>query len=121
MLLMTAAPAMAQLIRTEGSPHIYWVDRFGIRHHVATPDVQRQFFGQTGTKNVTQISWGEYQSMPVGGPVTFDLPPDFYNSQRDEYARYEQRSYSRRRNYSNYGGYEPRRSRRSYRTYNSGY
>lgn len=81
---LEANPYVQSLVRESGSPHIYFVDRFGLRHHVVHPDVQKAFFGKLKARKIPGF---ELQSMLEGGPVDFANPPQQYDRMQDPGVR----------------------------------
>ncbi len=86
--LMAATPVPADelvsehtLIRPFHSSRIYWVDQFGIAHHVKNIKTLHKYFGPD--KPLVEISQGTFTGMHVGGPVTIVTPPSLFDSQRD--------------------------------------
>jgi len=76
-LLLQISPAGASqyaveinsLVRAEGSPHIYYIDPTGVRHHVPNPDIQRYFFDGWNVAQVPSYSLATIQEgAPVGLP-----------------------------------------------------
>lgn len=89
---LEANPYVQSLVRQSGEPHIYFVDRFGLRHHVINPEVQKTFFGKMKVK---KLSGFELQSMPEGRPVDFMNPPQQFDQMRDPSAMADWRGWSK--------------------------
>lgn len=89
---LEANPYVQSLVREAGEPHIYFVDRFGLRHHVVHPEVQKVFFGKM---HVNRVSGLELRSMREGGPVDFANPPQQYDQMRDPGVRAGWRGWSK--------------------------
>ncbi len=73
------------LVRLHDSPHIYFVDRFGIRHRVASPDVLKAYFGYANAKEIT---FAQLLALPRGEEVNAYNSPEVFDAQPDPYARY---------------------------------